>query len=99
MNVQMAEAKIKPESVTDIQAAARKMFSAIEAVQPEGIRYAWILLPDRETFVALVAVEDGVENPIPDLPEFQELQEGLQDRLAGPARVQPLTVVGSYRLF
>jgi hypothetical protein len=99
MSVQMAEAKIKAEGVADVQAAATKMFAAIDAAQPEGIRYAWCLLPDGETFVALVQVDDGVENPIPGLPEFRELQEDLKGWLAEPPNAQPVTVVGSYRLF
>jgi hypothetical protein len=99
MSVQMAEAKIKAGGVADVQAAATKMFAAINAAQPEGIRYAWCLLANGETFVALVQVDDGVKNPIPGLPEFRELQEGLQGWLAEPPNAQPMTVVGSYRLF
>ena len=101
MSVQMAQAKIKVESVTEVQAAASKMFAAIDAAQPEGIRYAWVLLPDGETFVALVQVDDGAENPIPALPEYRELQEGFKDWLAEPpnGQAQALTVIGSYRLF
>jgi hypothetical protein len=99
MSVQMAEAKIKADRVTDVQAAANTLFAAIDAAQPEGIRYAWCLLPDGETFVALVQVDDGVDNPIPGLPEYRELQEGLKGWLAEPPNSQPLTVIGSYRLF
>ena len=99
MTVHMAEAKIRAESVTDVQAAAEKMFAAINAVQPEGIRYAWWVRPDGETFVALAQLDDGVENPIPGLPEFQEIQEGLEGWLAEPPSTQSLTVIGSYRLF
>jgi len=33
------------------------MFAAINAAQPEGIRYASLLLDGGETFVALVQVE------------------------------------------
>jgi hypothetical protein len=99
MSVQMAQAKIKPENLTDVQAAADKMFAAVDAAQPEGIRYAWYMLGDGETFVALVQVDDGVENPIPEMPEYRELQERLADSLAGPPERQALTVLGSYRLF
>jgi hypothetical protein len=99
MSVQMAEARIKAESVTDLQAAASRLFTAINAAQPEGIRYAWCLLADGETFVALVQVDDGVENPIPGFPEYREIQEGLKGSLAEPPNSQPLTVIGSYRLF
>jgi hypothetical protein len=67
MSVQMVQAKIKAEGLTDVQAAAKKMFAAIDAEQPEGIRYASCLLPDGETFVALLQVDEGVEKPLPAL--------------------------------
>ena len=98
MNVQMVQAKIRRERVIEVQAAARKMFAAIDAAQPEGIRYASSLLPDGETFVALLQV-DGVENPLPGIPEVREFLEGVEASRAEPATVQPLTVIGSYRLF
>jgi hypothetical protein len=99
MSLHMVHAKIKPESVTDVQAAAKKMFAAVDAAQPEGIRYASCLLPDGETFVALLQLDDGVENPLPEFPEFRDFLEGVEASRAEPANVQPLTVVGSYRLF
>jgi hypothetical protein len=99
MSVHMAQARVKPEHVTDLQAAADKMFAAIDAAQPDGVRYAWSVLADGETFVALVQVDDGLDNPIPRMPEFQELQAQTAKWIAGPAGSQPLTVIGSYRLF
>jgi hypothetical protein len=99
MTVQMIHAKIQPESVTDIEAAARKMFAAIDVAQPEGIRYASLLLPDGETFVALVQLDEGGENPLPGIPEFRAFLEGVEASRAEPANVQPMTVIGSYRLF
>jgi hypothetical protein len=99
MSVQMASAKIKPEGVTDVQAATKKMFAAINAAQPNGIRYASLLLADGETFVAIVQLDDGVENPVPGFPEFRELQEVVERSRAEPNNVQSLTVIGSYRLF
>jgi hypothetical protein len=99
MSVLMAQAKIKAESVTDVQAATKRMFAAINAAHPEGIRYASVLLPDGETFVALLQVEDGAQNPIPGLPEFRDLQERVEGSRVEPTSVQPLEVIGSYRLF
>jgi hypothetical protein len=99
MSVFMAQAKIKTEHVPELQPAAASLFAAIEAAQPEGIRYAWTMLADGQTFVALVEVDDGVENPIPALPEYQELQARLEDWIAEPPSSQPMTVIGSYRLF
>jgi hypothetical protein len=99
MSLQMAQAKLKSDRVTEVTAAAQKLFNALNTAEPDGVRYAWVLLGDGETFAALVDVDDGLENPIPRLPEFQELQEHVGDALAGPADVQSLTVIGSYRLF
>jgi hypothetical protein len=99
MNVLVARAKVKAAHVTELEAAADKMFTAIREAQPEGIRYAWLLLDDGETFAAIVQVDDGVENTIPALPEYRELQERLADSLAEPPSRASLTVLGSYRLF
>ena len=98
MSVQMASAKIKPESVSDVQAATEKMFAAIDQAQPDGIRYASLLLADGETFVAVVQVDDGAENPIPGFPESGSSRNWSRVR-AAPPNVQPLTLLGSYRLF
>src|SRR5262249_25929045 len=100
MTVHMAEAKIKVDNVTDVETAARKLFAAIDAAQPGGIRYAWCMQPDGETFVALVEVEDGAENPILALPEYHEIQAHMGEWIAEPPPgAQQLSVIGSYRLF
>jgi hypothetical protein len=99
MSIHLAQAKVKTENLSDVKAGATKLFAAIDAAQPEGIRYAWTVLPDGESFVVLVQVEDGVENTIPALPEYQELQTHMADWLADAPSSQPMTVVGSYNLF
>jgi hypothetical protein len=99
MSVQMAQAKIKTEHITDVRVAAEKLFAALDAAQPGGVRYGWYVLPDGETFVALAQLDDGVENPIPALPEFEALQASIAGSLAEPPDSQALTPVGSYRLF
>jgi hypothetical protein len=99
MSVLMAKAKIKTEGVADVKAATEKMFAAINAAQPEGIRYASLLLADGQTFVAIVQLDDGLENPVPGFPEFRELQEVVDGSRAEPNTVEQWTVVGSYRLF
>lgn len=99
MNALMVRATVREQHVGDVEAAAQRMFAAIERAQPQGIRYASLKLADGVTFVALLEVEDGVDNPLPGLPEFQQFQEGLRGWVAGPPVPEPMTVVGSYRLF
>jgi hypothetical protein len=63
MSVMMFQAKVKAESVAELEAAARAVFSAVEQVQPKGMRYAAGKLSDRVTFVILLGLEEGIENP------------------------------------
>ena len=58
-----------------------------------------ILRPSSVTFLAMLEVEDGVENPLAGLPEAQEFYASLPGWYAEPPEVGPGTVIGSYRLF
>lgn len=99
MNVLMVRSKIRSDSVGDVEAAVTRMFDAIRNAQPEGVHYASCRTPDGETFVALLQLDEGIENPLGALPEFLEFQENLKNWMAGPPVVEQLTVVGSYELF
>ena len=99
MNVMMIRAKLKAESVSDIDAAAEKMFSAIDAAQPEGVKYASVRLADGVSAVAFLALEDPADNQLQAIPEFREFQSQLPEWLAEPPIVEPITVIGSYEMF
>jgi hypothetical protein len=99
MPVLMVRSKIKPENAADAEAAINRVFSAIEQAQPAGVRYASSRLADGVSFVVLLELEDGADNPLAALPTFVEFQENLKQWMAEPPTVEQLTVVGSYRLF
>jgi hypothetical protein len=99
MRLMMVRAKIKTEHIDEIEAAGRTLFSAIDREQLQGIRYASCRLPDGVTYLNLLELGDGIENPLPALPEAKEFQARLKSWLAEPATSELLTVVGSYRLF
>jgi len=99
MTVLTVRAKMKEEHVDEAVAAVQRMFAAIEREGLEGIRYASMRLEDGLTFLALLEVEDGVENPLPALPEAQEFYASLPGWYAEEPEVGPGTVIGSYRLF
>ena len=98
MSVLIVQSKVKQENVADVDAAAQRMFAALREAQPEGIRYASLRLADGVTYVAVLEIDEGVENPLPAMPEFQAFQEGLKGWLAEPPAAGPATVVGSYGL-
>ncbi len=99
MSVITVRATLKEEHVADAEAAVKRMFAAIEREQLEGIRYASIKLQDGVTFLALLELEDGVENPLPGLPEAQEFYARLPEWYAEPPEVGPGTPIGTYRFF
>ena len=99
MKVLVNRARVKATAVTEIEAASQRLFAALELAQPQGIRYATCRLPDGVTYVNLIAIEDGVDNPLLALPEARAFEEGLKNWRAEPPTSEQLTVFGSYRFF
>ncbi|MFF2999626.1 hypothetical protein ACFVTC_34555 [Streptomyces sp. NPDC057950] len=96
MTVLMVRATVKPECVDELEAALRKMFTAIEGARPKGVRYASYRLPDGVTYLAELEIADGIENPLPGIREFREFQAALGDWLAAPPVAERLEVRGAY---
>ncbi|MEV4622360.1 hypothetical protein AB0J74_27050 [Asanoa sp. NPDC049573] len=99
MRLIMVRARVRDDSIDEIEAAGRTLFSALEREQPHGIRYASCRLSDGVTYLNILGLQDGVANPLSALPEARAFQENLRSWLAEPAASEPLTVVGTYRLF
>ena len=100
MTVLMMRYQAREESVAEVEARIEKAFAAIEAEQPAGMRYAMGKLPDGVTFVGVLELEDGVDNPLPGIPAARELQQSLPGLVVGePPVPQPVHVLGSYGLF
>ena len=72
---------------------------AMPQAAPQGVRYASCKLPDGETFVILLELDDDADNPLVGVPAFRDFQENLKTWIAEPPVVEELTPVGSYRLF
>lgn len=99
MGVRMVRVKIKPGKAAELETKTKEMFAAIDAAQPQGVQYASSKLPDGETYVILLGLDDDTNNPLLAIPAFREFQESLPTWIAGPPTVEELTPVGSYRLF
>jgi hypothetical protein len=100
VTVLMVRYQVREESVADVEALIEEAMAAIEKAQPAGVRYAMGKLPDGVTFVGVLELEDGVDNPLPGIPAARELQQSLPAVVVGePPVPQPVQVVGSYRLF
>jgi hypothetical protein len=60
---------------------------------PPSCRISPAPLPDGETFVALRQLDEGVENPLEDLPEYKEMLEIADGFRAAP----PVVLDPSFR--
>jgi quinol monooxygenase YgiN len=99
MSIRMVRAKVRADKVADLEKAAGEMFAAIEAAKPGGVRYASCKLPDGETFVILLELDDDEDNPLVAVPAFRDFQDNIRNWIAEPPVAEQLTPVGSYRLF
>ena len=99
MSVMMLRQKVKDGSVDAAEAAARDLFATLDRVRPEGLRYASTRVVDSSTFVILLELADGIEDPRPAIPEFLRFLEQLKGWVDGPPVIEHFDVVGSYNLF
>jgi hypothetical protein len=99
MSLMMLRQKVKDESVEEAAAAARDLFATLDRVRPEGLRYASTRVADSSTFVALIELADGIEDPRAAIPEYLRFLKQLKAFVDGPPVIEQLDVVGSYNLF
>jgi hypothetical protein len=97
MIVLMTRTRVKAGSAANVEAAAERLFSAIDQAQPKNIRCASCKLPDGVTFVTLLQVEEGTDNPLPALAAYKEFQGSLKSWVAEPPIAEQLMVIRSYR--
>jgi hypothetical protein len=97
MRMITVRSKVKKESIAKVEAAIEKMLSAIQQERPKGMCFTSCKLPDGETFVNLLELEDRVENPLPGIAAAEEFRENLKSWVVEPPIREELEVVGSYR--
>jgi hypothetical protein len=97
MPAHMIRYQVADEGVAEVISAAKAAFAAVEAQQPDGIRYGYYRYPGSTEFFALLELDDGTENPLPGIEAARELQSTVARWVAGDAPApQPLELLGSY---
>lgn len=99
MTVQIARFTTTEADVADVEAAIGTMMAAIDQAGPPGVGYAATKLADGVSFLLILELDDGVENPLPAIAEARAFQQKMAAWASEPPAPQPVTVVGSYRLF
>jgi len=96
MSMLTARFKLKKESVAPFEVTCDRILSALAHAQPKGLRYTWCKLPDGVTFLGLLELEEGVKNPLPDMPAGKEFLENIKNWVVEPPIREELSVFGSY---
>jgi hypothetical protein len=99
MSVMLLRQNVKEAKIDDAMAGVRELFAALERAHPEGLHYASTRVAGTSTFVILLELAEGADDPRSLIPEFPRFQEKLANFLDGPPTVEELDVVGSYDLF
>jgi len=99
MSVMLVRQNVKDESIEEAEAAVRDLFTTLDRVRPEGVRYASTRVVDSSTFVILFELAVGIEDPRPTIPEYAQFLEQLESWVDGPPVIERVDVVGSYNLF
>lgn len=90
-----------PEAeVPAVEEAIEVMVAAIDRARPPGTRFASCKLRDGVTFLNVLELAEGADDPMPDIPERRAFQQQLAGWIDGPAPApEPITVVGPHGLF
>ncbi|HEX2284799.1 MAG TPA: hypothetical protein VHI10_08245 [Mycobacterium sp.] len=89
---------IDEDGVDDVVNAVAAAFAAVNEQRPGGIRWTYWRRAGSTEFVALLELDDGVENPLPAIDACRELQAVIAKWVPGePPTPQPLQLLGSYR--
>ena len=99
MSVMLLRQNVKAERVDEAEAAVRELFGALERARPNGVRYASTRVERSSTFVIMLELAEGADDPRTAISEFPRFQEQLTQFVEGPPVIEQLEIVGSYNLF
>jgi hypothetical protein len=86
------------DGVDDVVEAVEKAFAAINEQRPDGIRFSYWHRAGSTEFLALLELDDDVQNPLLTIDAAEELRSVIAKWVIGdPPAPQPLTLLGSYR--
>jgi hypothetical protein len=100
MTVLIVRYEVREEAMVEVEAGMAEVMAAVERHRPAGVRYAVGKLADGVTFVGVLELADGVDNPLPALAAARAFQQDLAGWVASaaPPAPQRLDLVGSYGL-
>lgn len=91
----MISYRVRAGCVTEHRRLLADVFAELDALQPDGLRYAVHVLDDGCSYVDIVEGPD-IPTALAALPAFQRYRAGLEERCETPISMSELTVVHSH---
>jgi hypothetical protein len=86
--------RVKPDSLHQNLKLVRAIYDELAATRPEGLRYSTYRVEER-TFVHVALIE-GTDNPLDEVPAFQLFTTGISERCEEPPQAVGGELVGRY---
>lgn len=97
MTVLIVGYEVPEEGVAPVTAAIAKAFAALDEAAPANLKFTYYRRPSGNSFVGVVELPDGAENPLFGVEAARELQATVAKWALGETPVpEPLEVLGSY---
>ena len=98
MPVVIVRYKVKAERAEENIAYINRVFAALEAGKPDGLRYASMVADDGVSFTHIASIEtDDGSNPLAALAEFDAFTADIASRCEEPPAPVAQSLLGSYR--
>jgi hypothetical protein len=97
MNILTSRFQIKADQTAEFEAAIKRLFTAIQKKRVPGVDYVFCRLSNEANYLGFLLLNDGVENPLPSLPEGKAFLENLPKWLSEPPQREQLSVIAEYR--
>ena len=96
MTVHMVRFTATPEAAEDVEKGVATLFAAVQEARPAGTRFRYYREAGGVSFVALLELDEGIDNPLPTIPAARDFQASLPTWAATPPTPEPLTLLASY---
>jgi hypothetical protein len=83
-----------PAETEDNVRLIKAVFTQLDEMHPEGVRYAAYQLGDGQDFMHVVSAEDG--SALANLPAFKEFQQDIADRIVDTPQFNEWSRLGAY---
>lgn len=91
----MISYRVRADRVTEHRRLLADVFAELDALQPDGLRYAVRVLDDGYSYVDIVEGPD-IPTALAALPAFQQYRAKLEERCETPISMSEVTLVHSH---